>query len=201
MTLLPNVERLTNRLANTPIVFRTRGAVDLPIRVDAVVADLFRDRATRELEPEEVASFVDGDHAPRRRRHLELVMIATWVLYDEAFAAAPAEALLALLVGRLEELSGIVMPRLFIEDAERREELVRTCLAALARTPEGETVAAAEDRLTMLDSVKRRALLRDARERETEREAERQKRKTELARIRAQEEEASRQAARTTHED
>jgi len=65
----------------------------------------------------------------------------------------------------------------------------------------GETPVKAEDRLAVLDSVRRKALLRDARAREDAREAERQKRKAELERLRLQEEEAARQAARTTHED
>ena len=196
-----NIERLTDRLANTPIAFRGGAAGESAVRSDAVIADLFRDRATRALEPAEVARFLAGDATATRRRHLELVLIASWVLHDTAFANAPADAMLALLEGRLAELASHVVPRLFIEDAERREELVRTCLAALDRVPAGETLAIAEDRLAVLDSVRRRALLRDARAREDAREAERQKRKAELEVLRKQEEEANRQAARTTHEE
>ncbi len=195
------VERLTNRLASIPLAFRGRVVGDAALRVDAVVADLFRDRATRRLERAEVERFFGYDAARARVRHLELVLIASWVLHDPAFAGAPADALLALLDGRLATLAGHVMPRLFVEDAERREELVRTCLAALGRVPEGETAAEADDRLAVLDSVRRRALLRDARAREEVREAERQQRRAELERLRQQEEEAARQAARTTHED
>lgn len=195
-----NIERLTNRLASTPTAFRGRASGEEAIRIDAVIADLFRDRATRALEPVEVARFRAGDPAAARRRHLELVLVASWLLHDTAFADAPAEAMLALLEGRLAELSSHVVPRLFVEDAERREELVRTCLAALDRVPDGETFAVAEDRLAVLDSVRRRALLRDARARASAREAERQKRKAELEVLRKQEEEETRQAARTTHE-
>ncbi|MEO8703920.1 MAG: hypothetical protein ABI867_27975 [Kofleriaceae bacterium] len=196
-----NVERLTNRLASTPLAFRGRVSGDDAVRVDAVVADLFRDRASRRLEPTEVAKFVVGKATPARIRHLELVLIASWVLHDTAFAGAPADAMVALLINRIGELASITVPRLFVEDGERREELVRTCLAAFDRVPEGETRAAAEDRLAVLDSVRRRALLRDARVREEAREAERQKRKAELERLKQQEEEERRQAARTTHED
>lgn len=188
-----SVERLTDRLARAPLVFRDRRAVQL----DAVVADLFRDRATRRLTTDEVARFRDGPTA----RHLELVLLASWLLHDDAFTGASAEALLALLDARLGELAAVVVPRLFVEDAERREELVRTCLAALAMLPDGEAASAAEDRLAVLDSVRRKALLREARAREGLREAERQKRKAEIERLRQQEEEARRQAARTTHED
>ena len=188
-----SVERLTDRLARAPLVFRDRRAVQL----DAVVADLFRDRATRRLTADEGARFRRGSPA----RHLELVLIASWLLHDDAFAGAPAEALLALLDGRLAALAAVVVPRLFVEDAERREELVRTCLAALAILPDGEAAAAAEDRLAVLDSVRRKVLLQEARAREGLREAERQRRKAELERLRQQEEEERRQAARTTHED
>jgi len=196
-----NVERLTNRLASTPLVFRGRASGADAVQVEVVVADLVRDRGTRRLEPEEVARFVAGDLPPGRLRHLELVLVASWLLHDAVFAGAPTDALLALLDGRLAELAGLVVPRLFVDDAERREELVRTCLSALDRVPEGETQVQADDRLAVLDSVRRRALLRDARAREDAREAERQKRKAELERLRLQEEEAQRQAARTTHED
>ncbi|MBK9032197.1 MAG: hypothetical protein IPL61_12910 [Myxococcales bacterium] len=197
MTVSANIERLTDRLARAPQVFRDRRAVQL----DAVVADLFRDRATRRLALDEVARFQADGVTGARARHLELVLVASWLLHDPAFGDAPAEALLALLASRLAELASAVVPRLFVEDAERREELVRTCLAALARVPEGETATVAEDRLAVLDSVRRRALLRDARAREGVREAERQARKAELERLRQQEEEERRQAARTTHED
>ncbi len=197
-----SVERLTNRLANTPIAFRGPVSGADAVRVEAVVADLFRDRATRRLDPDQISRFVAGDPTtPARRRHLELVLVASWVLHDPAFADAPADPLLALLEGRLAELATLVMPRLFVDDGERREELVRTCLAALDRVPAGETRAEAEDRLAVLDSVRRKALLLEARAREQVREAEREKRRAELARMRAQEEEAARQAARTTHED
>lgn len=192
-----SVERLTDRLARAPQVFRDRRAVQL----DAVVADLFRDRATRRLGPDEIAGFAAAGATGARARHLDLVLIASWLLHDPAFADAPADALVALLGDRLAALAAAVVPRLFVEDAERREELVRTCLAALARLPEGEAPAAAEDRLAVLDSVRRKALLREAREREGAREAERQRRKAELERLRQQEEEERRQAARTTHED
>lgn len=187
------VERLTNRLASIPLIFRAKVG---SLRVDAIVADLVRARGTRMLERAEIDRV--GQLAAR---HLELVLIASWLLHDETFAGMPTDALLGLLDARLGRLAAAVMPRLFVEDAERREELVRTCLAELGRVPDGESPLAAQDRLDVLDSVRRRDLLRDARARETAREAARKQRKAELDRLRAQEEEAARQAARTTHED
>lgn len=194
------VERLTDRLANTPIPFRGRVVGPDAVRVDAVVADLFRDRASRPLAAPEVATFVPTA-VTAHQRHLELVLIATWVLHDPVFGGASAESLLALLQTRLAALSTTAVPRLFVEDAERREELVRTCFQELGQIPEGETRAFAEDRLAVLDSVRRKQVLAEARTREETREAERKRRKAELEKLRLQEEEAARQAARTTHED
>lgn len=187
------IERLTSRLASIPMVFRGKVST---LRVDAIVADLVRARGTRPLERAEIDRV-----AQLPARHLELVLIASWLLYDETFADTPTDPLLGLLDARLGRLAGAVMPRLFVDDAERREELVRTCLAEVGRVPDDESQLAAQDRLDVLDSVRRQELMADARARETVREAERKQRKAELQRLREQEEEAARQAARTTHED
>jgi hypothetical protein len=196
----PQVERLTRRLASAPPVFLAPLGTQ-PIAIAAVVADLFRDRATRRLTPAEVAKVLPAGASAARLRHLQLVLLATWLLHDEAFSGSTADALLALLEERLAALAAAVVPRKFVEDAERREELVRTCLAALAVIPEGESPTFAEDRLAALDSVRRKELLREAKEREGLREAERARRRKELELLRAQEEEERRQAARSTHED
>ena len=44
-----SVERLTSRLASTPPVFRGRAAGEDAVRIDAVVADLVRDRTPANL--------------------------------------------------------------------------------------------------------------------------------------------------------
>jgi len=191
-----DIERLTAHLARAPAVFLApvdparAGA----IRVDAIVADLFRARADRPLVAAEVARFRFTKAA---RGHLSLVAVASWLLYDPSFQGVLATRLLALLAERLAPLAALVAARAFVEDAERREELVRTCLAALGILPAGTSAADAEDRLAALDSVRREALLRDARAREEARAAH----KRELERLRAQEEEERRKAARTTFED
>lgn len=191
----PEVERLIGRLAQVPSVFVSPD--DGALVLDAIVSDLFRARAAGPLDAALLEPFraFGGDKAAQR--HRALVLLSSWLLYDEAFQGAPPDRLLALLWGRLQALAAAAMPRLFVEDAERREELVRVCFAALGRVPPGETAALAEDRLATLDSVKRRELLAAAREREEARE----RKRLELARLRAQEEEERRKAARTTHED
>lgn len=191
-----NVEKLCGRLAEAPPIFQS--AVDPSesgsIHLAAVVADLFRDRASRPLTPKELARF---GFVPQSRRHLELVLIASWLLHDDAFQGVATETLLAFVTQHLWKLSELVIPRAFVEDSERREELVRVCLKAVGATIDGEDTAISEDRLATLDSVRRDELLRDARTRDAEREA----RRRELARLRAQEEEDRRKAARTTFED
>lgn len=192
-----DVERLSAHLARAPAAFLApvdpvrEGAV----RVDAIVADLFRARADRPLTAEEIARFRYQDKAARR--HLSLVAVASWLLYDPVFQGVAAAPLYALLAERLPPLAELVQARAFVEDAERREELVRTCLAALGILPAGTSAADAEDRLATLDSVRREALLRDARAREDARAAH----KKELERLRREEEEERRKAARTTFED
>ncbi|MCC6524908.1 MAG: hypothetical protein IT373_19790 [Polyangiaceae bacterium] len=203
MTL--DVERLSNRLAAAPACFlspvdaRLTGSVD----VAAIVADLFRDRATRAAEPAELeavrmAAALGGDARKAARRHLGVALVAAWLLHDEAFAGTDAGKLAALLAGRLGELAALVVPRAFVEDPDRREELVRVCLDALGLAPDHELSADAEDRLATLDSTKRARLLADARAREQTREAERKKKLEELKR---REDEERLQAARTTFED
>ncbi|MBI4952995.1 MAG: hypothetical protein HY908_13255 [Myxococcales bacterium] len=200
-----DVERLSNRLAAAPACFllpvdaRLTGNVE----VAAIVADLFRDRATRAAEPAELeavrmASALAGDARKAARRHLGVALVAAWLLHDEAFAGTDAGKLAALLTGRLRELAALVVPRAFVEDPDRREELVRVCLDALGLAPDHERPADAEDRLATLDSTKRARLLADARAREQTREAERKKKLEELKR---REDEERLQAARTTFED
>ncbi len=191
-----DVARLTARLAEAPAVFLAPVDPVAPaaVRVGAVVADLFRARANRALGAAEMKSFV---YQPASRSHLELVLVAAWLLHDECFRDLDAKALLALLAERLRPLSALVVARAFVEDPERREELTRVSLKALGIAPAGESAAVADDRLATLDSVRRDELLRDARARDQERE----KRRRELAQLRAQEEEERRKAARTTFED
>src|SRR5437764_887594 len=53
--------------------------------------------------------------------------------------------------------------RKFIEDPDRREELVRVSLAAIGCRPAGESEAQAEDRLTSLSSGERQRVVEASR--------------------------------------
>ena len=197
-----HVERLCARLAQVPAAFCAPVEPNQPgsVRVDAVVADLFRDRAryTPTQEQLDVLRLRGRARSKERRasrRHLELVMIACWLLYDEAFDGVSSEQLEQLCRERLLAMAKVVAARACIDDPDRREELVRVCLAQLGRTPAGESAADAADRLASLDSVRRAKLLEQARAREAKRHRDR------LEKLRKQEEEARRQAARATFED
>ncbi len=204
-----SVERLCRRLAETPAAFLRpvmAGKKGDVVHVEAVIADLFRARSTRTPAVSELEIFqrpTDRNKKARRRkaRHLELALVASWLLADEAFGRLPDTRLLELFRNGLEDLSGLVMPRAFLEDPDRREELVRVCLRKFKILPMGETRADADDRLETLDSIRRDRLMRRAREREQEREAERERRRQELEAIRKKEEEERRKAARSTFED
>jgi hypothetical protein len=89
----------------------------------------------------------------------------------------------------------VVAARQFLDDTDRREELVRLVLRHLDLAPEGEAQADAEDRLSSLDSVRRVRLLQEARAAEDER----RKREAELAAELAKKQ-AEEQAARYDRE-
>lgn len=194
----PDVERLSARLAELPAVFLgpfgAGAGSEQAIEPVAVLSDLFRERAS-ELPPREVIAGLVKAKGKGAKQRVELALIASWLLHDPSLRGVDAAALLRLYGERLPALAEVALPRVFVEEPERREELVRLCLDVLGLVPEGETRVRAEDRLATLDSVRRHELLRAARERELARRAE------ELARLRAEEEEARRQAARTTFED
>lgn len=199
-----DVSRLTARLASVPPVFLSptdpnkKGTV----HVAPVVADLARDRGTRPLTEEETAALrfphrLGGDERNDARRHLDLVLRTTWLLHDPAFQGIDTRQLVNLLQTRLKTLSKVLVPRVVVEDPDRREELVRICLWQLGIPPLGESQADAMDRLATLDTARRQSLLAKARAAL----AKRAKRKAELEKVRREKEEAKRQAARTTFED
>jgi hypothetical protein len=117
-------------------------------------------------------------------RRLTLILVTAWLLADPELNPPPDRAR-ALLSTGLAELAGVVPPVRFVTDPDRREELARLTLHALGITPAGETAAQAEDRLSTVDSVRRRNVLLAAREAEKRAQAVRK----------AMEEQAAREAA------
>jgi hypothetical protein len=158
----PPLERLTRRLAETPDEFLAEPRIGASgsVVTAALVGDLLHDLGQEsDLHP-----FIGATHADRNR--LVLVAIAVWLLADDWPSRPQAGALMALLDGRIAELAAAARADLFVTDAERREELARTALAALGLVPQGETPAQASDRLSAVSAAERRRLLRASQEAE-----------------------------------
>ena len=100
--------------------------------------------------------------------HTSLIAIAIWLLHEEWFLKRRdlAPPMWKLLTEQLTSLAEVVKATDAVKDPDRREELVRVCLAKLELRPKGETVARAMDRLTTLDTAERNRVVRQTREAE-----------------------------------
>jgi len=94
-----------------------------------------------------------------------------------------SKVLLFLRDNKLIDLAEIVDYNEFIQDMERREEIVRFCLDGIDLFPKGENKIIAKDRLTTLDSIERKRIIEKSRKAQ---ERSRQLREA-MARKRAQE--------------
>jgi len=127
-----------------------------------------------------------------------LALVAAWLLADGELQAIGrglpdlADRALAWLERDAPELAQVASAAAFVQDEDRREELVRLCLSGLGLVPDGETPNQAEDRLTALSSVARVRAVAAAKEklRLAKEEAEREE-----ARARQVREELARKAA------
>lgn len=99
------------------------------------------------------------------RKAPTVVLIAAWLLYDPWFREQKRFAADALrfLEHALHKVAALVDAKAFVTDPDRREELVRLTLHALALRPEGESEAQAADRLTTLSSVERAKVIQETR--------------------------------------
>lgn len=146
------VARLTRRLADTPTDFL---ADPMTVAVPAVVSDVLLMAGGSPLDASDAARLeVD---APRWR---QLVLVTCWLVADPALRARGPKVLSEwLFSGTLVTLSLLVDPLNFVRDPDRREELARVTLKALALTPAGESKEQSADRLSTVDSVKRHEVL------------------------------------------
>jgi hypothetical protein len=158
----PDLESLLHRLADAPGEFlqiaigKGSGSDLLAIVCDALRA-MSPDQPP-ELAKNRLAAIVSGSAARQK-----LVSLVCWLLHHDWFLARPklTPAIWKLLASdRLTRLAGLAAPESFVNDPDRREELVRICLDALGLRPKGETAAQAADQLTTLDSVERDRVLR-----------------------------------------
>lgn len=163
----PPLERLLHRLADAPadVLAEPRIGRSGQVHVGAVVGDLLASLGTR--PPDRALSpFVTSESSARNA--LGVTLLLCWLLADRDFAASGAsdtDALLRLLDAGARELASTPARR-FVQDAERREEMVRVALAALGMRPAGETPAQAEDRLMSLSSSERARVMAAARDAE-----------------------------------
>lgn len=163
----PPLERVMRRLAETPEDFLAEPRIGETGQVvtAALVGDLLQ-ALGHPFAAADLAGFAGTAGVDRNR--LMLVAIAVWLLADDwVVTAAPDQAALMELLGaRITDLAGAGRADMFVGDAERREELARTVLAALGLVPAGETEAQASDRLSAVSAAERRRLLRASRDAE-----------------------------------
>lgn len=158
----PPLERLLQRVAQTPPEFLgeprhgSKGSID----VRAVVADL-----CRVLGFEPALDGLEDLTRGAERNALGSTLLLCWLFADDWFRERPwsKDRLLWALVHGARELAEHTPHRKFLEDVERREELVRHSLAQVGLRPLGESSAQAEDRLTSLSAAERARVLKAAR--------------------------------------
>ena len=168
----PSVAHLTKRLIDCPPDYLEEPVLgdDVGARVDAVVADLMLELSGELPAAGEVARF--GPESRYSKNQLKLVLVACWLLGEPEFRTrwAYRRAKLAAMAkkwleGDLLELGSMVHVDEFIIDSERRVELSRLALKALGFLPKGESQKVAQDRLTMVDSLERKRVLAQTKER------------------------------------
>jgi hypothetical protein len=157
----PPLEPLLRRLAETPPDFLAEPRIGKQgrVHVPAVVGDLC-DRLGRPVAAEALAPFAGAD-ARKDRNRLGIALLHAWLLAAPELAASAreAEGLPALLAEAARELAPHTPAPRFVEDPERREELVRHTLARLGLHPAGETATQAQDRLQSLSAAERARVL------------------------------------------
>lgn len=161
----PTLESLTHRLAETPEDFLAEPRIGPVgrIHVGAVIGDLLESFG-KSVAPAVPAAFVSSD-ARKDRNRLSISLLLCWLLADDWFRQnnPDASAIVNLLHEAPLEWAKAAASRKYIEDPDRREEMVRTALARLGFRPAGESVAQAQDRLMSISSVERARVMQSAR--------------------------------------
>jgi hypothetical protein len=160
--IAPPLPELLRHVADMPPAFRG----DANVR--AVVADLIESLSGSAATDRTLAAFDPASPTAAEENRLRWVLAGCHLLWHPAFRAAGVarESLERLLLQDLATISGTVNAAELDRDEERREELVRFALRAIAATLPGESPNEAEDRLRQVDSVERRRVLVAAAERE-----------------------------------
>lgn len=159
----PGFQLLNRRLSECPADFLAEPMIGKRglVHVDAVVADLLRDLGGDERVVD-LRPFRSDD--PKDRNRLSATLVACWLLHDDAFIGGrSSEAVFSFLAVDIPVLAQVVPAPQLVNDADRREELIRLALKALGLRPAGETVAQAQDRLTTVSTIERRRVVAAAR--------------------------------------
>jgi hypothetical protein len=155
----PPLETLLRRLADTPPDFldAPRVGASGQVFVAAVVNDLLALGPGR-ASLAELQRF-EGRSADAGR--LRMALLIAWLLADDVLRKhlTTRADLLNLLDGTAAELAGLAPATKYLQDPDRREELVRVLLARLGLRPHGETAEQAADRLSALSITERKRLL------------------------------------------
>lgn len=165
----PAIEKLTRHLAECPESFlaepiQANGSGD--VHVAAVVSDLLDMLGGRTLTDEQLSGFKYSHprRVQRERNRMRLILVACWLCsHPDVLAKTTASKVLEWLLKGQDDLAKLVPAESFVNDAERREELSRICLSANKLLPLGESAQEAENHQDALSTVKRDAVVREAR--------------------------------------
>jgi hypothetical protein len=167
---LPPLAEFLRWLAEMPDAFSAEplGFGKGEVSVAAVVADLCETYLGALPDENVLAAFRPTKTGKVERNRHCWVLAACHLLWHPVLrgrSVTPAQ-LHRLLIQDLAELATVESADSLRTEEERREELIRRTLQALKLRLPGESAQDAEDRLTQVDSIERRRLLRAAAEKE-----------------------------------
>ncbi len=167
---VPPLAEFLRWLAEMPDAFLAEplGFPSGEVSVVAVVADLFETYFGAFPDASLLAAFRPAKSGKVERNRQRWLLATCRLLWHPALRGrgVTAEQLNRLLIQDLAQLATAESVDGLRTDEERREELIRRTLRALELRLPGESAQEAEDRLTQVDSVERRRLMREAAEKE-----------------------------------
>ena len=168
---------LINKLSNVPKIFfnlpqisNNREKRDKTISIKSIFNDLIFN-LTNNFLSEESLKFLDLKYSPQNSNYLNIIGLICYLLNDNFFKNKKLKStqIINLLINRkIQKLSELINFDKFVNDSDRREEIVRTILSELEILPSNETKNYFFDRLSTLDSVERYFVIekgKEARER------------------------------------
>ena len=168
--MLPPLADFLRWMSEMPEPFREPplGFPNGRVAVHAVVGDLVETWSGQPAESSLREAFKPTGAGQLEQNRLRWVLAACHLLWHPALRTCDAETdrLKKLLVQDIASLAAVVPVDQLPVDEERREELIRRALGTLGLLLPGETEKEAADRLTQVDSVEHRRLLRAAADRE-----------------------------------